>query len=258
MPNQPANRLLVTTGTGTDAVAAPVGAGLSINPATKEVSITAVITDASNVAYTNPAYPLLATVKDALDMLLYTSLTASMSCAPTEAEIGSTVNSITLNWSYNKAVTSQSIDQGIGALAIGLRTYNLTGQGLTISKTWTLTGSDGINTAHASASVMFKYPRYWGVDAQATPDQTLISNLSGELATSRAQSRTMDATGGRYLYFAWPSSFGEPSFIVNGFPNSAWIKTVVSFTNSSGYTSNYWVYRSQYLQNGSGITVVVS
>jgi hypothetical protein len=62
----------------------------------------------------------------------------------------------------------------------------------------------------------------------------------------------------QYLCFAWPSTFGTPSFTVNGLPVTGWISVTVSYTNSQGYTSNYDIWTSEYLQSGTSIAVTVS
>ena len=103
-----------------------------------------------------------------------------------------------------------------------------------------------------------RHKRYWGVSAATALSNSDILALTGaELNTTRAQSRVFN-TNAQYIYFAWPSSFGDASFTVNGLPNSAWTKTTLSFTNSSGYVEPYTVYRSQYLSTGNGISIQVS
>jgi hypothetical protein len=213
--------------------------------------------DAVDVLYTNPAYPDIDNAQEAFDLLLYTALTASMSCSPSVVEVGATVDEATLSWSYNKTVLSQSINQGVGVLSPEVRSKALTALGLVSGRTWTLTGNDGTNNASASAGVAFQHKRRWGVSSTASASQALIEALTSEFSTSRVQTRTMNPTA-QYLWFAWPESFGEPTFKIGGFVNTARIKTVVSFTNAQGYVSNFWCYRSQYIQNGSGIVVEVS
>lgn len=214
--------------------------------------------DATQVAYTNSGYPTLDTVAKALDKLLYVALSSSgFSNTVGTVDIGRTITDVTLNWSYNKSVTSQSINQGIGSLAIGLRTLALSGLSLTTDTTYTLTASDGTTTVTPSTSVLFRNRRFWGVSADAVPDETTLTGLSNELSASRVQTRTLNG-GGNYLYFAWPSSFGTPSFVVDGFASTAWEKTTISHTNAYGYTVNYDIYRSTYPQSGSGIVVAVS
>jgi hypothetical protein len=212
-------------------------------------------------AYTNPAYPGIATVDDALDQLLYTALAVtSFNNNIGTVEVGATVNNVNLSWGYNKAVVSQSITPVPGSLPIGDRSAALTGLGLTADTTFTVTANDGANSANRSTAVLFRNKRFWGVSAVATPPGgTFIDTLgNSEFGTSRNQSRVFNG-GGQYLYFAWPVSFGvNPTFVVNGLPVSGWIATTVTYVNSQGYSSSYIIFRSQFPQAGSGIQVVVS
>lgn len=206
---------------------------------------------ADQVTYLNAAYPDLENVQEALDMLLYSAPSVSLSNSVGTVEIGSTVNSVALSWSISKDIVSQSIaPPGPGSVDPALRTLALTGLGLTSDASFSITVDDGTTTASASTSVLFRHRRRWGVSSQATPDAALIDALSGaEFAASRAQSRTFSPSA-QYVYFAWPSSFGAPTFTVNGLLNTAWEKTTVSYANPSGNTSDFDVYRSTFLQSG--------
>jgi hypothetical protein len=173
-------------------------------------------------------------------------------------EVGSTVTSVTLNWLLNKTMTTLSISSpGPGTITPSLLTYTIGGLSLTSQQSFTVTAGDGTNTDTSTTTVYFQHRRRWGESATETPDSTLIDALAGaEFSTSRVQTRTMSPSA-KYLYFAWPSSFGTPTFTVNGLPVTGWVKTTVSYTNPSGNTTNFDVYRSQYLQTGS-FTVAVT
>jgi len=171
-------------------------------------------------------------------------------------EVGTVVASVTLNWSINKTITSQSINQGIGSLDPALRTLGLTGLALTSDTTFTLTVGDGANTANRSTSVLFRHRRRWGVSATATPDAALIDALTGdEFSAARAQSRSMSPSA-EYLYFAWPASWGTPTFTVNGLAVTGWAQTTISYTNPSGNTTSFDVWRSPYPISGTFAVVV--
>jgi hypothetical protein len=208
-------------------------------------------------AYDNPAYPALTTYTDALNYLLYVApqITGFSNSVGT-VEIGSTVHAVNLTWGFNKVMTTLGLN---GASLPPTQTSDsLTGLSLTGNTSWVLSAGDGTNTAVASTAVQFQPRRWWGTSALAALASSDILTLGGsELATSRNQSRSMSASAA-YLYFAWPSSFGVPSFTVNGLPSTAWLQTTIEATNASGYVQSYDIYRSQYLQNGSGISVVVS
>ena len=200
----------------------------------------------------------LSDIKDRLSALEYVAPSVTgMSSSVGTVEIGSTVSAVTLNWSVNKTITTQSIDHGVGTLAATLRTLALSSLALTSDTSWTLTIGDGSNTATRSAGISFRHRRRWGYSVSDAPDSTLIDALAGvEFSTGRSQSRSMSPSG-QYIYFAWPSSWGDPTFTVNGLPVAGWIKTTISYTNPSGNTTNFDVYRSEYVLTGT-FSVVVS
>lgn len=210
--------------------------------------------NAVNVIYDNPTYP---NVDAALDALLYVATDITGISGGSNNEIGQTVNNVNLAWSINKAITSQSFNQGIGAINPALRALNLTGQAITSNRTYTLTASDGQTTDNASTSVSFFNKRYWGVSADTDLDDAEIIALSSELASARQQTRVFDCTGGRYFYFAFPASFGTPTFKVGGLSFTDMVNVTRSFTNASGFASSYQIWRVNSLQTGAAINVEV-
>lgn len=213
---------------------------------------------AGTSVYANPAYPALVTTQEALDYLLYVApqITSFGNNVGT-VEIGSTVHAVNLSWSFNKAMTAVTLNGSPISPTLTAEAY--TGLALTANASWFLTGSDGTNTASASTTVGFAPRRWWGTSPlTALTSAEILALGNSEFAGGRSQSRTFSASAA-YLWFAWPSSFGGPaSFVVNGLASSGWVETTISATNAAGYTQNYDCYRSQYLQNASGINVVVS
>lgn len=206
-----------------------------------------------------PAGADTASIEARLDALEYVAPDVySLANSVGTVEIGSTVASVNLTWSVNKTVTSESISApGPGSIDPTLRAYNVTGLTLNADQSFTVTVGDGTNADAATTTVYFQHRRRWGTSATDTPDSALIDALAGEeFATSRSQSRSMSPSAA-YLYFAWPSSFGAPTFTVNGLPVSGWVKTTISYTNPSGNTTNFDVYRSEFALTGT-FSVVVS
>ena len=209
--------------------------------------------DATAVSYTNPTYP---TVGSALDYLLYVSPgITSFTNTINQVEIGTTVTSTTLNWTLNKTMTSLSLNNGIGSITPSLLTYTHSSS-YTTDRTYTLTASDGTNTAIANTSIYFRYSRYWGYNASASLNDGQINALSHELATDRLQTRNGLAPSSQYIYIAYPAAWGAATFTVNGLPSTDWTLSVQSHTNSSGNTSSYNVYRTNNLLTGSYNVVV--
>lgn len=203
---------------------------------------------ASNVEYLNGSFT---TVQQALDSLLYVVPNISgFSISPNIVEIGTTVSSIILNWVLNKTFTSLSINNGIGAIAPSLltRTQNVS---LIANTTFTITGGDGVNVDSESAGLSFRSRRWWGTNTSDTlTSADILALASGELSTNRQQIRTING-GGKYIWFAFPTSYGLPNFVVNGLPSTAFITSIISHTNASGNTQNYYVIRTTTVQNGT-------
>lgn len=202
------------------------------------------------------------TVKKALDFLLYkapsiVSFTNNIGIV----EIGSTVTDVNLNWVVNKTMGKQTIDNGVGNIPVGTVSKALTGLSLNANTTWTLTVTDDKNaSATKSTTLSFQNKRYFGTSASTALTNTDIIALGGEFGTDYKMSKTLDASGGKYLYFVVPSSFGldESHFKIGGLANSDWVKTTMQFTNASGYKSNYDIFRSTNLQTGSAIPVDIA
>jgi hypothetical protein len=205
--------------------------------------------DASKVTYINDS---ITNVQEALDSLLYVSPDiTNFSITPSIVEIGTTVDNTTLNWSLNKTFTSLSINNGVGSIAPNLLTIALNSLALTTNTTYTITGSDSTNTDNASATLNFRSRRWWGTSALNTfTGANILSLQNSELATNRQQTRTING-GGEYIWFTFPTSFGIPSFVVNGLPNTAFTTQTISHTNASGNTQNYYVIRTNTVQNGT-------
>jgi hypothetical protein len=191
-------------------------------------------------------------ILETLDTILYVEPDiTNFSITPNIVEIGTTVTDITLNWNLNKTFTFLSINNGVGSITPSLLTLALSGLSLSSNTTYTITGGDGTNTDSASTSLNFRSRRWWGTSALDTFTGTDILDLqNSELATNRQQTRTING-GGDYIWFAFPTSFGLPSFVVNGLPNTAFTIQTASHTNASGNTQNYYVIRTNTVQNGT-------
>ena len=195
-----------------------------------------------------------------LQIGLYSALTiTSFTNTVGIVEKGLTVNNVNLAWGYNSpsVVISQSLTD-VGAVTLGVYAWAFTGLGLTSNKTWTLSASDGTSNPTANTSVLFYSKRYWEPLANSGPvvDADIIAMSGQELSASRLCTKVFNCTGGRYIWFCYPAVLGLASFWVAGL-EVTFNLSVQSFTNASGFTTNYNVYRSLYLQNGAALSVEV-
>ena len=111
------------------------------------------------------------------------------------------------------------------------------------------------NTNSATQTINFRSRSYFGYSTNTSLNSSQVIGLGNStLATTRARSfSAVTASGGNYVYYAYPSSFGTLSGIVldgsTSIYNSttqegAFANSTVSVTNPFGITENYLVWRS--------------
>ena len=206
--------------------------------------------NAEDVTYNNPNYSQLTSVDLALDKILdklyyvKPSITSfNMSPSTTQYEKGQTVSSLSFTWSYNKNITSQSLSNCNITLSDRNATYSTP---ITSNKSFTLTCSDGENTVSASKNITFFDKIYWGSKDNSSLDSAFILSLSdNKFATAKAGTYSMTVATGEYGYIAMPTSFGVLSSVwIGGFEATVDDMGEIDFTNASGYTSKYKIYRT--------------
>jgi len=93
-----------------------------------------------------------------------------------------------------------------------------------------------------------KSKRFWGTSSSPTPTDAEIRAASGELTTAKAKSTFSIpvSTGTKYLFFAYPASYGSlSSLTVGGFESlPAFTKITRAFVNAQSYSSSYIIYVS--------------
>ena len=162
------------------------------------------------------------------------------------AEKGSTLNELTLKWQLNKEPETILMNGQVRADLKTLRSLTLKGMALTADKTFMLQVTDEKGkTAQKNTSVVFQNGVYYG--ASEIPEEvnnTFILSLSRSLQGSRTKTFSTTSTEDQYIWYAFPSRYGTPVFNVGGFDGGFTKAASISFTNASGYTEEYAVYRS--------------
>ncbi len=179
----------------------------------------------------------------------YTKLTISsftMSPTTTTYEIGSSTN-VVFSWSFNKTpveVTFAGSTQN--ATQTGSASIKVTASSHT-SQTYTLYGKykEG-ETATKSLSVNFRNKYYYGCATEPSlVNSVFIKALSsGGWANAKTVSFTPNCTSGKYVWYAYPKRLGQVVMWMGGFQGGFEDPQTVSVTNDSGYTEEYYVYRS--------------
>ena len=197
-------------------------------------------------------------VEDALNKLIadfyyvapsITSFTASSNGGT--FEVGTTISApITFNWNFNKDIATQTLtDCTLADETVRTATYDTD---ITTNKTFTLSASDGKNNVSKSISYKFVYPYYVGVLNTNTPTESDIVGLTKKVEAKG--NKTLEFTTSQsYMAFAYPSSYGDISKIVdqNGFDVTA------SFTKSTIVINSvdYYVYISNKNSGSYSMTI---
>lgn len=246
------------------------GAGSYVHPDNKDIRH---VTDLQMESWSNKLDPVPGKglssndfehkYKTKLDEMLYTLFNLSFSSTPAAAsyEKGQQL-SISLNFSADRALTSLTVKRGTSVLTSNIEATAISDSTpVTGNTVYTILADDGKGFPQSiqskSLSFNFLSRRYWGVSAKTSLSNADVLALNSELSSSRLQNRTFDCTGGKYFYFAWPSTLGVPSFVIGGLANTDFTKETIQVTNGFGFVEAYDVYHINTLQNGSAIPVTV-
>lgn len=169
----------------------------------------------------------------------------SLSVTPSQAERGSTVADVTLKWGLSKVPTSLTLNDETVTATDTQKVIE--GANLTKDTTYTIKATDARGaSAQRNATVYFRDKRHWftgAYDADALTDEVL-NGATGELATSRAKTFSVNAAEGQHIFYAFPHSWGTPSFFVGGFEGGFSLLKTFDHVNASGASVSYDVYKS--------------
>ena len=173
----------------------------------------------------------------------------SFTVYPDIVEKGSTVTAQVFSYSVNRTSAETKID---GTAVTGGSASR--SDALSEDKTYTLTATLKDVTKTKTASIRFVAPIYYGVGESYTLENETVLSLNRLLKTSKTLTFTVNAASGQYILFAIPVSMGTPTFNVGGFEGGFTLAGTFEFTNSSGHSEDYRLYRS--VNSGLGSTKV--
>jgi hypothetical protein len=208
---------------------------------------------AETTSYENEDYPDLTNVDAALDKLfnkvyyVEPKITSFTLTPPTDTyEIGTVISAGTLSfsWSANKEIKSQSLTDCSITSEDRDAVYEAD---LSNTKTFVLTISDGEKTATSSKKISFLNKGYWG--SAAVPDEynsEFILNLNtNKFVSSKSGTYSINVLSGEYGFLALPTSFGTISTVwIGGFEVEIETAATIAFTNASGNTNSYNIYKT--------------
>lgn len=173
-----------------------------------------------------------------MDFLHPLTITA-FAVTPELAEKGATLTEEAFSFSVNRLGAALALEgQGVTGNSV-TRTDTLTEDRAYTLKA-TLNGVEKTKTA----SIRFVAPVYYGVGSSYALESATVLELTRVLTTSRGRTFTVNAADGQYILYALPVSLGMPTFKVGGFEGGFVLAGAFDFTNSSGHTESYRLYRS--------------
>lgn len=206
---------------------------------------------AENITYTNENFPQYDNVDLALDALFnkvyYVKPICSLSASPSGGtfEMGTTISApITFTWTTNKDIKNQTLTGcTLADESVRTATYNTN---VTSDKTFTLSVSDGENSASSSVSYKFLNNVFWGsASTVETYDSIFISTLSNKkLASAVKGTYSFNIASGEYGFWAVPSNMTISSVWIGGFEVTVDDLGIISYTNAQGYTRDYRIYKT--------------
>lgn len=170
-------------------------------------------------------------------------------------EKGVVLNSLSLTWSINKSIASQTIsssemDSPLSPSAeLRQATVTLSAASSNFSIVLTVVDSKS-NQDIANINIKFIEPVYTGVAAvPGAINSAFINNLTKQLIENTAVTKQVTLGSGQYWWYAVPQSRvagGLPAITINGFPATMTDLGTISHTNSSGHTVSYRILRSEF------------
>lgn len=126
------------------------------------------------------------------------------------------------------------------------------------TKVFTLNATDGTDNDTEAITYYFYNRRFWGISTVASgyTEANVEGLANNELSNSRAKTFSVTAGASDYIIYAYPSRLGSATFTVGGFEGGFQSPETVSITNASGFTENYYVYRSTNVNLGTTSVVV--
>ena len=199
-----------------------------------------------------------------IDDLAYTAI-AFTSASATNAtnEIGSTVTETVITWYFNKEPKTQTIKFGPEVAEVldkSIRSKTYSGKTITSNTSIVITATDERDTqASRTLNITFQPRAYWGVaqDKEFYDSIDILTLSESTLTNTRTRTINVNAGEGEHIIYAIPSSFGTPTFKINGFEGGFVKVGTINFTNASGYSQNYDVYKSVNPNLGSTQVVVL-
>lgn len=169
----------------------------------------------------------------------------SFTATPAVLEKGETKN-IVLNWTTKGDVKVIKVNNEV----VSGNTKTITNVQTTQEFTLYVADAKGISDTK-KITVSANNHSYWGLDASGLMTEGTVKGLDySDLLEKRARTFTLNPNNS-YIYYSYPKRLGTSTFWANGFAGGFTDPTTVLVSNDSGYSEDYYVYRSENKLTGS-------
>ena len=230
------------------------------------------IISSDNVTYINEGFT---NVTEVINSLIYeksgllSSYIERFDTDPLIAEIGSTLTSLTFNYHVNShgdsSLTMAEIDNGIGVVPMNGSSYTATGLDISDDTEFKFTLTNNtMNIGEKTTSIKFDKKIYFGIDSDVITAAIDILSLNGVFVDDKRDpiyEKKLSLTNGiGFLYVAVPSALGitVDDISINGFKDSNWDASELNFTNASGHSEMYTLFRSGYTHDVTGYNIYIT
>ena len=176
---------------------------------------------------------------------IYKALTLSASVSPSSAEIGSTIDDVTVSWTVNKTPVSQSVE-GID-VPVSDRSKALHDLGVTANRTFTVTAADARMSLTRNPGITFYRYVYSKVgSADAAPTQASECVKQADLSTFGSNGADFNYTARSTLWLL--TTKVDAQIQTNVLGQWADVTTInagtVEFTQANGAVVTYYAYNT--------------
>jgi hypothetical protein len=193
----------------------------------------------------------------------------SINCSDIDLEVGQSISNPAFSVTYNRPnIVSAIVTDSSGAVvgvrnSSGTSVLNITGlssfqisstfsSSSLLSLTFNIVANDGYKIASKPIKINWMHKFYYGVGNDwssflTDPDkQNFIRGITPVLTTQKTRTITVDSSTDKYIYYAYPASYGDVVFSVNGI-DGGFEKIAAYFDIPSAITSesvSYVIWKS--------------
>lgn len=196
----------------------------------------------------------------------YIAFAISLNATPNTLEKGRTYASASLTISVCNSTdfpptgyTAVLINGTAATDVTGVFPNLIVGDTITDPTTISITVNASAESDTDTDSVSWRWRKYWGVNSATALTHVQVEALTSQaLSTSRLGTYSFNASQGGYLWVVYPQSFGTAvQFTVGGLATT-FTEYNIDITNTYAATAAYYTYKSQELQFGTAVSVVVT